>query len=379
MAGRPKRRARLEAEQRRAQNGRFSSASSFGESSNGSSNGHGSPRKTESDTIPDAVPSRARAPAGAHHARSSEPPPPSQPPRPRPLKSPLIGGQTRAVADDVQAQTMLRLAQLIKPGVEVRIERARPTWAAGWLEDYALDLDTGDTLQDLYSHLAEEHGGQLYKLTVLAPGETPVYVGAVAIAGPVRAQGRPITRDAWDPAPRERQAAPAPAPAPAPLPFGELLTAFGGFMNLIMGQQEKAAAAQTEAVREMVRSSQQQTADFTAALLQVRSDESHQRGLAGQISELMDGVNAVEGLRKRFGAASGKGGDDDETVLDGALKQATTHFLGSVMGSMAGARRAAAPPRRPMRPPVRTPPNQVVGEQPQGIPDAIPGQAAAQN
>lgn len=274
---------------------------------------------------------------------------------------------------------MLRLAQTIKPGVEVRIERSRPTWAAGWLEDYAID-DSGDALQHLYEHLREEHGGQAYKLTVLAPGDTPLYVGAVTIAGPVRAQGRVVTRESWDPPGRERtQPAQAAQPAPQAFPMGEMLTAFGGFMQLILGQQDKAAQAQIEAVRQMVTASQQQTADFTTALLTVRSAEGARSGLAGQISELMEGVTAVEGLRKRFGAASGGGSGEDESALDGALKQATQHFLGAVMGSTLARRAAPAPPRRRVAPVRPIAPSQGVGEQPQGIPDAIPGQAAAQN
>lgn len=279
---------------------------------------------------------------------------------------------------------MRRLAEVIKPGVEVRIERVRPPWAAGWLEDYALDPVAGDALQDLYSHLADEHGGQLYKLTVLAPGETPVYVGAVPIAGPVKEQGRIINRNTWDPpATRDRQQQPA-APTPAPFPMAEVLGAVGTFLQLFMNQQKESAQATIGAVRDMVQHTQQQTADFTAALLQVRSDESQQRGLAGQISELMEGVTAVEGLRKRFGAASaGKSEGGDESALDGALKQATTHFLGAALGSIAQGRGRERAPQRPpprrVRPVIQSPPVQVVGEQPQGIPDAIPGHVGAQN
>lgn len=297
------------------------------------------------------------------------------------------------MADDAQAQTMRELSHLIKPGVDIRIERSRPTWAAGWLEDYPIDA-TGDALADLYEHLRDEHGGQLYKLTVMSPGEHPVYVGAVPIAGPVREQGRIITRETWDP-PGRRERAPNPQPQPAaaaaaPFPMGDILGAVGSFLQLFMNQQKESAQAQIEAVRDMVANSQKQTADFTSALLQVRSEDASQRGLAGQISELMDGVNAVEAMRKRFGAAAAPAADDDDDMLKGALKDATSHFLGAVMGSMAQRRngaRARAQPPRPRRvvnaPPgsVRPlpQPNQVVGEQLQGIPDAIPGHAAAQN
>lgn len=362
MAGRPKRRAQ-----------RIASATAPTQLP--------APSKTPSDAIPDAVPSRARAHAGAHHART-----PVEPLRPRPLRSPMLGSATRAVADDAQAQTMLRLSQHIKPGVEIRIERARPSWAAGWLEDYPIEA-TGDALQELYEHLRDEHGGQLYKLTVLAPGETPLYVGAVPIAGQVRERGRPLSRDAWDPQParaavREREPN---APAP-PLPIGEMLGAFGSFMQMVLGQQDKAAQLQIAAVRDMVASSQKQTSELTSAVLQVRSSESEHRGLAGQIAELMDGVTAVESLRKRFGAAAAAPDKEDESALDGALKDATRHFLGSVMGSMAQGR-GGGRPRPPARPPrrmanvshVAPTPAPVVGEQPQGIPDAIPGHLHAQN
>jgi hypothetical protein len=360
MAGRPKRRARL------AQRALHPIA--------------------EDSAIPDALPSPARARTGAHNARAQQPPQHSSsrpPPAPRPLRSPLIGGATRTVADDAQAETLLKIAGLIKPGVEIRIERTRPGWAAGWIEDYPIDAG-GDALRSLYERLRDEHGGQLYRLTVLAPGDTPVYVGAVPIAGPVRHDGRIITRDSWDPPGRDREPRAQPAAAPAQaFPMAEMLGAFGQFMQLFTTQSEKSSQLQLEAVRDMVRSSQQQTSDLTAAVLELRSSEHQQRGLSGQIAELMEGMSAVDQLRKRFGAAASKNGaESEEGMLNGALKDAMGHFIGAVAGSMAQRAQPRAPRRVP-RPPVNAvsaiPPKQVVGAEPQGIPDAIPGHAASQN
>jgi hypothetical protein len=298
---------------------------------------------------------------------------------PRPLRSPLIGSATRAAADDAQADTMRKLAATIKPGVSIRIERSRPTWAAGWIEDYATD-GVGDALQDLYEHLRDEHGGQLYRLTVLAPGEHPVYVGAVPIAGPVRVEGKKVGRaefelSAQPPAPAQR------AQNPQPDNGSAMLASMGQFMGLLMQSQEKAAQLQIEAVRDMVRSSQKQGSDLAAALLQIRHDEHERRGLASQVGELIESMSAFDEVRKRLGggARSSSGDAENPDELQGALGEAMKHFFGNVMQSMAS-RRPAPGTRVSRRVVRRTPPGApVVGEQLPDLPDAIPGQHAPSN
>ena len=372
MAGSPKKRARIEAQKRQAaaQPARSPRAK----------------RSSDDDEIPDAVPSRApaRAPAPAHHARALHETEPARPlrPAPTPLRHALIGAGTRAAADDAQAETMRHLAELIKPGVEVRIERSRPTWATGWIEDYPI-ASVGDGLQDLYQHLRDEHGGQLYKLTVLASGQHPVYVGSVAIAGPVKVGGRIVGREAFEPPARDRQPAAAAPSAPAAQPFdlGAIVALAGQALTAIMSSQKESAQLQIEAVRDMVRSSQKQTSELTSAVLQVRSDERDRTGIAGQLGELAEAFTAMDAVRKRFGAAKDAEPTDE---MQGALAEATKGFLSNVMTSMATRQQ---PPRRPrLRRPAPPPgpirsvrPSHVVGEHSPGIPDAIAGQIPRTN
>lgn len=337
------------------------------------------PTPTPVDEIPDALPSRARAHAGAHHARESAPRIDERKPNaPRALRSPLIGASTRAAVDGAQADTMLRLASLIRPGVSIRIERVRPTWAAGWIEDYPTDV-TGDALGDLFEHLRDEHGGQLYRLTILAPGEQPLYVGAQAIAGPVRVAGRSTGREAFELSAQKTtvERAPSSSSSAEPFPMGAVIQGFVSFMQTMMGQQEKAAQLQIEAVRDMVRSSQKQGSDLANAVLAHRADERDQRGLAGQVTELLEGMEAVDKVRKRFGAArssNADSGDNDE--MSGVLKEAAKSFLGNVMGSVASQRAAAPPARRVVRRIARP---ARVGEQSTELLDAIAGQQARTN
>jgi hypothetical protein len=271
---------------------------------------------------------------------------------------------------------MRKLAALIKPGVSVRIERVRPTWAAGWIEDYPTEA-TGDALGDLYEHLRDEHGGQLYKLTILAPGEQPLYVGAQAIAGPVRVSGRATGREAF-----ELSTKPVAERAPSsgssePFPIGAMVTAFGSLMQMMMGQQREAAQMQIDAVRDLVKSSQKQGSDLANIVLNRREDEREQRGLAGQVTELLEGMEAVDQVRKRFGATrSSNGSEASGDPMQGVLGEAAKGFLSNVMTSMAQRRASPRPVKNVVRR-VRSP--AVVGELVDGLPDAIAGQSARTN
>jgi len=115
MAGRPKRRAQLE-------------------------------QQSLSTPIPDALstPEPMRAPAPAR-ARMREAPTPIR-------RGGYLGASSRAAADSAAATELNGLAQALRPGAQVRIERVRPSWAAGWIED--LTLDVGG-LGELYEHLQE--------------------------------------------------------------------------------------------------------------------------------------------------------------------------------------------------------------------------------
>ena len=282
---------------------------------------------------------------------------------------------------------MRELSAVLRPGVTLRIERTRPTWAAGFLEDYPIEV--GDALRSLLEHLRDEHGGQHYRLTVLGAGEQALYSGSLPIAGPVRDRGKPITREAWE-SPRERNPAPVVQPAQGGSDLASIVGMLGGaigpLFTFLQKQSDRASQQTIDAVRDMARTSQRQTSELTNAVLQIRTDTQQRSGLAGQVSELIEGISAVDDLRSRVGTGERSGsGDPKEDEMSGALREAAKHFFTQFMGHMA-TQRSQSPAQQPQqRRPNRTrvvrphtvPPNGVgadVGEQPPGLPDAISGQ-----
>lgn len=369
MAGRPKRRARLQETARRID-----------------------PAPSPA-SIPDA---KTESAARAHNAQARAPARARDIPRPpSPLRPVPLGPQTRGFSDSAQSASAQLLSAYIRPGVTVRIERTRPSWAAGFIEDYPVDTEDGSTgLAQLYEHLRDEHGGSLYRVTVLAAGEEPLYAGAIPVAGPVRERGRKITRDDWDP-PADRGgraavAAQAPSSGAQSDLMPGLLASVGTFLQLFMTQQAEAAKSAQNSVKEMINASQKQTSDLVSAVLQVRSDEQQRGGVSGQVGELVRSLGALERARKAFGAAAPAATDrPDESLLDSTMREALKGFVGAAMptiaAKMAGSGGAAAPngatPVGSRQATVAPSSTGSTHAQPirQSIPDAIASQPARKN
>lgn len=301
-------------------------------------------QKTVQDAIPDAV--QSRAPARAHYARPS-------PVRPLP-----IGASTRAVTDESQASAMRSLAEHVRPGITLRIERTRPSWAAGFLEDFPIEPDSGG-INGLLQHLRDEHGGQHYRLTALGAGDQVLYTGSIPISGPVRDQGRPITRADW-----EEKPVAVPKQTNPLSEFAPLIQVLGTLVQAFSAQQEKQTTAMLGAVRDIAARSASATSEIAQALAErapAQDAIAVRPGMGDQLTELLSSVQAIEQVKAALGVKPGGKQSaplEEEGALDGAVKEVSKRFMTEALTGMLmrGRNPAATPaptqrvPPRPIRP-----------------------------
>jgi hypothetical protein len=270
---------------------------------------------------------------------------------------------------------MQALAEYVRPGITLRIERTRPSWAAGFLEDFPIEPDSGG-INDLLQHLRDEHGGQHYRLTALGAGDQVLYTGALPISGPVRERGKPITRADWE----ERPAAPVVAASKQSNPLSELaplMQVLGTLVQAFSAQQEKQTSAMLGAVRDIAARSSQATSELAQALAErAPAPESAvpraPAGIGEQLSELVNSVEAIEQVKRVLGVRAGaKPAAETEALgpLQGAVNEVSQRFMAEALTGMLRGRKASAmPPRSAMRRVQRqTPTVSYVGE----IPDAL--------
>lgn len=220
-------------------------------------------------------------------------PPPAPPAAGRHWQNP--GPQLRAVLDAAQADQAAAFAAQLGQGVAVRLERTRPTWCAGWLED--LELETG-SLGEVFGYIAQEHGGQTYRVSVLHPSGAPMASAQVRIAGPPREQGRPIDRRRWEAAmlgeqPSATAAAPRPERDRAPAPAIDAM----GLLGMFLAEQKETRNAMVEAMREASRVSAERQTELLTTFGETLGRERGARSLTAQLGELREGISAVEELR----------------------------------------------------------------------------------
>lgn len=206
------------------------------------------------------------------------------------------GPQVRARIDQHRAGIVEALQRELAPGMVVRIERTRPTWCAGYLEDWQLEEGT---LGELFEYIREEHGGQRYTLSVLSPNGVPLIQMSQPFSGPPRQQGRPINRAQWDAEmrgevydPRQPAGAPPgyyppghyppqpqqPAAAPQGIGLAEVLTIL-----------DKANDRQFEAVKGAAEAQSRTHSELMAAL--AKRDEGG--SFLGQLAGIKQSVAAI--------------------------------------------------------------------------------------
>lgn len=293
-----------------------------------------------------------------------------------------VGPKAKAAADRAASDELEHLAHELRPNTVVRVERLRPTWCAGWVEDYVIDLGG---LADLYAHLKSEWGGQVYSCRVLLSDGTTAFTSRLAVAGPPKNEGRIINRESWSgEAPASRPATPAPAPSAG----GADLSALGQLMALFAEQNARVLDSQMSNMRELVSSSAAQNQNLIQAIADRDGERNARQSFAGQLGELIEATEALEHVR---GALAPREDNptrmDDSDPMAAALKEATGRFLGNAMGSMLtrptpGTQRGGAQRRPSPTPPgsgVRRASPRAPNRKPASgggdeIPDAIPGQ-----
>lgn len=316
--------------------------------------------------IPDAVseaPQRTPAPAQerAH-----------VPTRPRKYVSSgaNVGPEARGVADATAADEMRRLASVLRPGVQVRIERLKPGWAAGWIED--LTLDTG-AVGELYEQLREEWGGASYRCTVLQANGLPAFELRISVAGPPRHEGKRIDRDAWT---GERSSNPAPAPVVQQAPQQQSdISGILSVFQMIMDTNARATQVQIDAMRELSSQSAAQNQGLIESIVNARTTETRGGSLAGQLTELMEANRAIERVKRNFGAAApaSGGGEGEDDGMGGVVKEAAKQFFSNVIASefARGGQQRPQPQQRPGQPPAQARPPSHVRQVPQPPPTPI--------
>lgn len=271
---------------------------------------------TTTTTAPRPTPGIEDLPRVGAHARTHA--------HPRPT-----GPVTRAAVDQRTASDLANLASQLAPGFVVRLERTRPTWAAGWVEDLPIDdQDLGAVLE----YVRDEHGGQLYRASVLSSDGAELYSARIPIAGPPRRRGRPISRAAWDGADDERQhnTAPAPSSSPQGLQMADVVA----LMQVMQQSKGTNQDAVLEAVREMTSQTQRSTSELLRAVLQQRSEERKTNGLQHQLREVVEASQAIEEIREALAVhadAPPQAGRDDSDPMQEALKQAAVSVLAQGM------------------------------------------------
>jgi hypothetical protein len=266
---------------------------------------------------------------------------------------------TRATIDQRTAADLTTLAAQLAPGFTVRLERTRPTWAAGWVEDMPVDEhDLGAVLE----YVRDEHGGQLYRATVLGTDGAELYTARVPVAGPPRRRGRVLPRSAWEGGDDDARAPNVAAPqAAAPgLQVSDLVQLVQAMQSTGSDRQETVL----QAVREMTNQTRQSTSELVRAVLETRATERQQGGLQQQLREVVEASQAIEEIREALAVpeqnAPARGNADP---MSGALQQAAVSVLAEGMRSEMQRRTQPTPAQPQPRPGVqqahakRPPPN----------------------
>lgn len=254
------------------------------------------------------------------------------------------GPVTRSTIDQRTAADLTALAAQLAPGFCVRLERTRPTWAAGWVEDLPIDdHDLGAVLE----YLRDEHGGQLYRATVLGTDGAELYTSRVPIAGPPRRRGRVLPRASWEGSDNDHAPTVAAQAAPQGLAIADLVQLVQAMQSTSGERQETVL----EAVREMTNQTQTSTRELVRAVLETRSAERTQGGLQHQLREVVEATHAIEEIREALAVPDGGPRGEPANPMRTALGAAAAEVLAEGMRSEMRRQHRPHPPQSAQRPP----------------------------
>lgn len=254
----------------------------------------------------------------------------------------FVGNQTKAAADTLEAERLRAVASQIRPGVTVQIERTRPTWCAGYLEDYPIDQG-GEAFAELRAYVRDTYGGARFRLTVISSSGITLAEGNLPVAAPPRHFGKPIDRERWEGNLSQRQDAPTTTRAPEASPIAApASTANDTLLGLVLGLVKDSNQATLASVREMTSQTRQQTADLVKAIIGTRSEERKERSVTTQLAELVDVTRAVDKVNRQLFGAAARGQQEDPDAL--AERESSRFFTRAVMGKMLGVDPATGAP-----------------------------------
>jgi hypothetical protein len=273
------------------------------------------------------APTQAPARAGAREARALQP------------------GRMQHQAVDAEAVAqMADFASVLSPECVVRVERLRPSFAAGIVEDVM--LDSGE-LAELIEHVREEHGGQRYKLTLLSANGTALSTSKLNIPGAPRAEGRVRRRGYWVDGDERKENATAQqvvaSPNDAFASLSSVVTALAEAMR--PPPQQNVGMDIIGAVREIAKSNSEQVGGLVRALA---STTAHRGGgITEQLGEVLNMHRAIGKLREAISDDAPPPRDDEpresEGLFQGALKQAVGSIVAQGLANTMGAQAAQQP------------------------------------
>jgi hypothetical protein len=292
-------------------------------------------------TIPDATtagePARARAPAPARAGQPRQAFHTTAPQHP-------AGPEARRVIDNRDASDIENFQAQLTPNMTVRIERMRPSWAAGWIDDVQLETNQ---VAELFDYLRNEHGGQLYRAQLLGRDGRILYQTKIPIAGPVRRDGRVCTRDQWEGIEEPKRAADNPQRTAAAANSGEVTPL--ALLSLFLQNQSTSMAAVTKAVEKMGEQTEKQVTTLVNAVLHRDDTKQSAQTLGQQLKDFAQTSKAVQQISEALGG--GKAPPPPAAAEVDPIRQATAEILKEAIRNEMGNRRGAQrPPQQQQRP-----------------------------
>jgi len=266
-------------------------------------------------------------------------------PRPKPKtattttapRSVTTGPRTRHAVDTAVSDEVTRLSEQLAPGLTARIYRTRPSWAAGWIED--VPLDSGK-VADLLEYIAAEHGGSLYKVTLIAPDGRAYFDTSIPIAEPTKRRGKIITRD-------QDESGQQPAQKQTPTNDSQAMQ----FLALLLENSRRAEERSARLLQEIVEASNRKTEEFLA-IIKAQSGPSP-KSLVSELQSFIETKEAIgDAITILTPEKPNPETEPEKAGIDAALSGAAKDFFTSVLLSKVG-----IPPAQPAQPKPTTPAN----------------------
>ena len=268
------------------------------------------------------------------------------------------GREVKNFVDGAEAERLQALSENLQPGITVLIDRLKPSWASGTVDEISLKVGG---VRELREYINEEHGGHVYKLSVCSPDLVPYFQAEMKIPGPPKKEGRVVTRDAWEGLPEQTAVQPVQQQAPA-FDFGGIVSGLASIFTTIIESNNRSSDRIIDSVKEMATSQNESTKELIQNVIQTREGN---QSFANQLTEVVKASNALgevkEALRDDRDTVTNDDGSDP--VTREFAKEAGKHFVKNFFDGREAKNKK----------------NQNNKQSGQSIPDAVPGQRQSGN